>query len=82
MWELIKKALNLLFVYKTECNEGKKPWQSKTVWTNIFAIIAVLLAKYADIHLNAEDIGIFLSVVNIVLRLITKSPMGFIEEEK
>jgi hypothetical protein len=80
MFDLIKKIFNLLFAYKNENLKGKKPWRSSTIWTNIFAIITVVLAKYADIKLSPEDVGVFLSLVNIVLRLVTKSPTGFYEE--
>jgi hypothetical protein len=79
MFDPIKKTFELLFAYKSGCQDGKKPWRSKTIWTNALAVVVVVLAKYADIQFSSEDVGIFLSAVNIVLRLMTKSPTGFYE---
>lgn len=81
MWELIKKTFNLLFAYKQESCDGKKPWKSKTIWVNVFAIMSVICAKYLDIHFTNEDVGVFLSMVNIVLRLVSRSPIGFYKED-
>ena len=81
MIDLIKKTFNLLFSYKTEMVKGKKPWKSKQIWANIFAIIGIIGAKYADINLTPEDVGYFLGSINVLVRLISKGSVGFYEDD-
>lgn len=54
--------------------DTKKPWLSKTLWVNaiiaVSAIAAPSVSQYIVAHPEAVAIGF--SVVNIVLRLITK----------
>ena len=80
MFSLIKQAFNVMFAYKQECTTGKPAWRSKTVWANAIAMIAAVLSRYAGVELSAEDSLIILAMVNVVLRLITKEPTGFIEK--
>ncbi len=81
MFGLIKRAFSVLFAYKSECEKGKQAWRSRTIWANVIAICAAILGKYAGIELSAEDSLIVLAMVNVVLRLITKNPTGFYEDE-
>ncbi len=80
MWSTVKNLLNLVFAYKNEEVKGKKPWQSKTIWVNVLSIVALLTSQYANIEISAQDQVIILSVINIILRMITKQPTGFYED--
>jgi hypothetical protein len=56
--------------------EGKKWYQSKTLWTNISAVVAALSAHFTgQADLSTTITAVVLSVVNIVLRLITREPI-------
>lgn len=60
--------------------EYEKPWyKSKTIWTNIIAIIAVILAEYG-INIPPEQYAtiaaIIIAIINIILRGITKSKLS------
>ena len=48
---------------------NKKFYESKIFWVNLIAIAIVL---YPNLNLSAETIAIILSVVNVILRFITK----------
>jgi len=81
MFDLIKKAFNLLFSYKSEYQKGKKPWKSKQIWANFFAILVIIVAKYADFNLTPEDVGYFLGSVNVIVRFLSKGgSVGFYED--
>jgi hypothetical protein len=55
--------------------EPKKWWVSKTIWANFAAIIAVLLASVGlDLDVGTVEI-VVITVVNIALRFLTKSPV-------
>lgn len=81
MFDLVKRAFNLMFAYKSECVNGKKPWRSKQLWANAIAMVAAVLSRYAGVELSAEDSLIVLAMVNVVLRMVTKEPVGFYEEK-
>ena len=52
-----------------------KQWYlSKTVWINVLAIIAVVFGEF---ELNAETQVAILSVINLVLRLVTKEKLNW-----
>lgn len=56
--------------------EIKKAWQSKTLGINIIAVLGVILSNQFGIDLSeAESTGI-LAIINIMLRIITKQPLG------
>jgi hypothetical protein len=56
--------------------EGKKWYQSKTVWTNITAIVAALSAYFTgQADLSTTVTAVVLSIVNIGLRLISGEPI-------
>ncbi len=59
--------------------EKKKPWQSKTIITNVVvAIVAFFGDKYVA-QFTPESIMMFLGAINIVLRMITKDKIGLVE---
>jgi hypothetical protein len=56
---------------------GKPFYQSKTLWTNLIAIVGIgLQAKYGFI-ISADMQALALSVINLCLRAITKDPVTF-----
>lgn len=58
----------------------KKWYTSKTIWTNLIALAASLLAAFGiadlDAELQASMVATVMAVTNIVLRLVTKEPIG------
>lgn len=53
-----------------------KAWyQSKTLWVNGIAAMAVLVQLYTGLLISGEAQGAILVVVNIILRLITSGPI-------
>ena len=62
--------------------EGKMWWASKTIWTNLVALIgAILLSWGYDANQWAEIATVLLAVVNLVLRLITHEPVAVFTEK-
>lgn len=63
-----------------------KPWyQSKTLWTNIIALVAAITGAFGlDLGLDAETqvslVGGIMAVVNIVLRVVTTQPVTVSKE--
>ena len=76
---MFTKLINLIFAYKTECLGGKNPLFSKTLWVNVVALIVWASSKYLNVELSAEDSLAILAVINMILRMITKKPVGFYE---
>ena len=62
--------------------EIAKPfWASKTLWVNLIALAAAISTAFGvDLGLNPETqvavVGTVMSVVNIILRLVTKAPVS------
>ena len=61
--------------------ESKKWYASRTLWTNVVGFVAAVTGVFGvDIGLDAETqvalVGGILTVVNIVLRLVTKAPVS------
>lgn len=56
--------------------EAKRWWQSKTVWVNIVALASVLLSTEFGFDLTAEETTSILVVINLILRAVTKQPLG------
>ena len=55
----------------------KKWYQSKTMWVNGLAAIAVLIQAITGVAwLDAELQASLIVIVNVVLRLVTKSGLG------
>lgn len=53
---------------------GKKPWQSKTLWINLILAILAFFPQFRE-FVTAEHIGTIFTVVNIVLRFVTKEKL-------
>ena len=65
----------------SERNNNMKKWhQSKTLWANIIAIIALIAAYLtgdADLQTTVQEVvAPVLALLNIVLRLITNQPVA------
>lgn len=64
-----------------EVKVEKKHWYvSKTLWANSIALVGIVLNSMYGIELDAEVQVVFatsiLAILNIVLRIITKQPVG------
>jgi len=76
MWRIIKE----IFDIGHEIGNNKNWYYSKTVWFNIAALIAAVVDYKAGGVTSQQDIqtiglGLF-ALVNLVLRLTTKRPIG------
>jgi hypothetical protein len=56
--------------------DKKAWWRSKTLWINLVAGAALLAQSQFGFIIDGEVQGAILAVVNLVLRLITKEPLG------
>ena len=54
---------------------GKKFWMSKTFWVNILAAAAMLAQMHMGFVVSPELQAMALTLVNLVLRKITKEPV-------
>jgi uncharacterized membrane protein len=54
---------------------GKSILTSKTLWTNVLAIAALVAQNALGIELTAETQVSILAAVNVALRLVTKEPV-------
>ncbi|MBM4301636.1 MAG: hypothetical protein FJ121_08915 [Deltaproteobacteria bacterium] len=60
----------------------KKAWyRSKTLWINLVAGVALVAQSRFGFVIDAEVQGGILTVINLVLRLITKEPVGLKDEQ-
>lgn len=83
MWQIIKKALAILYEVSSYDKKGGKPlWRSKTLWANAITISALISSKYAGVEINTEEQLAILSIINIIIRLITKGETGLIERRR
>tara|TARA_Y100000310_G_C20542848_1_gene744170 strand:+ start:439 stop:621 length:183 start_codon:yes stop_codon:yes gene_type:complete len=58
--------------------EGKSIFTSKTFWTNLVALVAMVIQGLTGKQfLSLEIQGTILAVVNILLRTITKAPVNW-----
>jgi len=56
---------------------GKRYWESKTLWVNVIAFVAMLVQSQTGYAVSPEvEVGI-LGVVNIILRIVTKEPVSW-----
>ncbi len=56
--------------------QKKKFWQSKTLWVNIIAGVSMLIEITTGAGLNLAIQAEILVVVNLILRLVTKTGIG------
>ncbi len=62
-------------------NDSKPIWASKTLWINFLAIVAAVSGAFGlDLGLDPETqiaaVGVIMGIVNMVLRFVTKAPVG------
>lgn len=81
MLSALKRVWDLLVTYRSETTAGKAAWRSKTIWANALALLAALLSRYGGVELSSEDGLALLAVVNLVLRLISREPVGFYQDK-
>lgn len=53
----------------------KKWYLSKTLWVNVIALAASLLSEVAGVEVDAQTQVSLLVVVNLILRLVTKTEL-------
>ena len=54
-----------------------KPWyRSRTLWLNIIAIIALVAQVQAGFVIDADEQLALLAMINLLMRAITKEPLG------
>ena len=55
-------------------DDTKKPWQSKTLWTNIIIAIVAIASPPAHQWISAhpEAFAAAFGVINVILRMLTK----------
>jgi len=64
-------------------NQTKAWWMSKTVWTNLIALIgSIVVAAGFDPGQWAEIATVSLAVVNLGLRMVTKDEISLTGEEE
>ena len=57
--------------------EEKKPWKSKTLWLNLLVSVGAMLPWSPVAEAMSEgNLVMVLSVVNMVLRLVSKDKVG------
>uniref|UniRef100_A0A6M3LXD4 Holin n=1 Tax=viral metagenome TaxID=1070528 RepID=A0A6M3LXD4_9ZZZZ len=57
---------------------AKKFYTSKTLWVNLIALVAIILQLATGKEaFNLEAQASLLAVINLVLRLVTKKPVGW-----
>ena len=59
----------------------KKVWLSKTFWVNIVALVALVTQGLTEFVIDLEAQAAILAVVNMALRIITKSPVAWSESK-
>jgi hypothetical protein len=61
----------------------KKWYESKTLWVNFIALIAVVVQGITGKeYLNLESQGVILTLINMILRFITKHEINWDGEEE
>lgn len=55
----------------------KSPFASKTIWTNLLSIIAMLAQSHFGFVIDPQDQVMLLGVINLVLRAVTKEPLNW-----
>ena len=57
--------------------EGKSPLYSKTLWVNLIAVVAMFFQSQTGMVIDPEYQVAILSVVNLILRLVTREPVNW-----
>jgi hypothetical protein len=60
--------------------DKKAWWRSKTLWVNLVAGAALLVQSQYGFVIDAEAQAAILTVINLLLRLITRDPIGLRDE--
>jgi hypothetical protein len=60
--------------------QAKSFLSSKVLWVNLLAILALALSTFFDVDLGAGWEAPVLAVVNMILRLVTKQPVGWSDD--
>ena len=81
MFALIKNGFNILFAWKQASGDGKNPLKSKTIWAMILSWSALVFAKYAGVEIGPEEQTAIIAFIGVVMRLISKDPVGFYEDK-
>lgn len=58
---------------------GKNWLRSKTIWANALIVVGIIFAKYLGTEFTSQETASLMAVINLVLRLITTEPVGFID---
>lgn len=55
-------------------DDSKKPWQSKTLWTNVIIAVVAIASPPAHAWISAhpEAFAAAFGVINVILRMVTK----------
>ena len=56
---------------------GKKFWESKTFWVNVLALVGIVVQSQTGSEISPVIQGTILTIVNVVLRLVTKEPINW-----
>ena len=61
---------------------GKVWWKSKTFWVNVISISSMIAASEFGVEIDPATSVTLLSMINIVLRMITKEPIVWTSSNK
>lgn len=50
-------------------------WKSKTLWVNVLAALALFISTQFGYQITAEETGVALALINIILRTVTNEPL-------
>lgn len=62
--------------------KAKPIWLSKTFWVNIVALVAMAVQIFTGFVIDLEAQALTLAFVNLALRIITKSPVTWSDQDK
>lgn len=61
----------------------KKWFESKTLWVNLIALVAIVIQGITGKeYLSAESQGVLLTIINMLLRFVTKHEIDWNGEDK
>lgn len=80
MIKLLTKSFKIFTSMRDAKGRLGKNWlRSKTIWANILIVVGIVFANYLGTELTSQETASLMAVVNLVLRLITTEPVGFID---